>query len=378
MSAAAPSYRFELEVDALARFFVAYEVARRAGGIGTTLEHVSVQQRVDTVSTILGLNASEGWRRIGGEGAKALWLRYLRPVLAETRESALALEATLERGALPGRFEREIEEPRQTGTGPTDEPEIREAETRAPPPDAAALARAARAEALRRRLRSPAVRILLGVVAIGIVAGSVALLAARGVISFDGSSGTAGTVGTPTAVEPASLAPYVQSRAVDETSLAKPADELKRDAYRAAVAVTNAALAQREGALTPEELARFYAGESDTVREPAIFLAAMLDEVPAVPDQPIPSDGFGPVLRSYAAAAAAVETGLPTVQFLYLAEDTGDPALSILAVAPGGENPSPAAAPTTWPAWLRWLAFLPLVPALIWSIAGLPRALRAG
>ena len=63
------------------------------------------------------LNASGGWRRADGEGANELWLRYLTPVLAETRESAAALAIALDEG-LPGAFEPPIDPPAETAGPP--------------------------------------------------------------------------------------------------------------------------------------------------------------------------------------------------------------------------------------------------------------------
>ncbi|WP_141728162.1 hypothetical protein, partial [Devosia insulae] len=103
---AGETYRFVPTTEGLNAFFRRYEAERQRSGIATGLAHVSPQQRIDTIVTILGLNSAGGWQRNAGEDGQQVWLRYLTPVLAETRDSALALAAAADAG-LPGLFEPE-------------------------------------------------------------------------------------------------------------------------------------------------------------------------------------------------------------------------------------------------------------------------------
>ena len=106
------SHRFVPTADGLTDLFRRYEEERSLSGMSATLQRVSPRQRVDTIVTILGLNAAGGWRREDDESAEELWLRYLTPVLAETRESAAALALALE-GGLPGEFVPPFEDERE-------------------------------------------------------------------------------------------------------------------------------------------------------------------------------------------------------------------------------------------------------------------------
>jgi hypothetical protein len=91
------SHRFIPSAEGLVDLFRRYEEERSLGGMDSALQRVSPGQRIDTIVTILGLNAAGGWRRAEGESAEQLWLRYLTPVLAETRESGAALAFALDR-----------------------------------------------------------------------------------------------------------------------------------------------------------------------------------------------------------------------------------------------------------------------------------------
>jgi hypothetical protein len=165
------SYRFVPTAKGLMDLFRRYEEERSLGGISEALQHVSPSQRVDTVVTILGLNATGGWLRAEGESAKQLWLRYLTPVLAETRESAAALAFALD-GGLPGTFEPPIDPPpeaRPMSLGLFTPPPVK---PKPPPPPAWRLRVAEKAERLRFALAGWRARTLAGaavlVIALGI------------------------------------------------------------------------------------------------------------------------------------------------------------------------------------------------------------------
>ncbi|MER8583164.1 hypothetical protein NKG95_31495 [Mesorhizobium sp. M1423] len=365
-------YRFVPSADRLERLFSLYEQARRAEGSGTTLHRVSPGQRVDAVVVMLGLNASSGWRRNGDENAEDLWLRYLTPVLAETRESAAALAAAVAE-CLPGTFDPPINqttiiEEKTTVVTTTDE-----------------LGTQITSSRWRRRIAiwlEDARNVLLDRRVIAMLAVVVATAVAAAVYFY-----------WPTRPEqvvattlPAITGNNGQGTGSGNGSNAGPgADNSDQagDDYRAALALTLGAIQQNDGAITPRLLARIYAGESDMLSEPAIFLSAMLREWPLPPDAAIPRDGAGRwALLRYAATFVAVER---KTRPLYQAPplDSGtvggtrlQQALDSFAV---GEQVALSQQPAAdrWPDWLRWLAFLPLLPALVWSTATFVSATKA-
>ena len=70
-------------------------------------------------------------------------------------------------------------------------------------------------------------------------------------------------------------------------------DDPTGDDYRAALAVTVAAVDQHNGSITPRALAQIYAGESDFIADPETFLTAMLRRWPEDPDTPLTRNPTG-------------------------------------------------------------------------------------
>jgi hypothetical protein len=361
------TYRFVPTADRLDRMFRAYEDERRASGIGTTIYRISPQQRVDTIATILGLNAARGWRRIGGEGPKAVWLRHLRPVLAETRESAAALASIIEKTELPGAFEPWFgEAPIPEAVAPEPEPI-----PTAPQPPAWRIALSAIAERVRRALTP--MRLFIAAI--------VALLAILTGIALQSSSSTTTTTGNSTAetpiVEPRQVGDIVRTPEFDS---AKPASERATSAYLNAHNLAIEAFEERNEDITPRELAQVFAGESDVIDEPAIFLVAMLRQWPWPADLPIPLTPAGDfAIRQYAAVAASLESGLPIDEIEPLTDPSTLRQPELTEGFRGTTNATArASSAETWPTWLPYLAFLPLLPVLVWAVWTFPGALRAG
>lgn len=368
---AAPSYRFVPAADRLERLFALYEQARHAAGIGATLQRVSPGQRIDAIVVMLGLNAAAGWRRIGEESAESLWLRHLTPVLAETREAAAALASAVAQ-CLPGTFEPPI------GYTPHTEPGPRLPEPPAPAAQPAAWRRKLSlwTEEARRLLLDR--RTIAGIVLLA-TAAAVAVVLLRP--AQDDVAGTESGTGVETVVYEGpgsgSGGGTGSGSSPNETS-----DQANR--YREALALTLGTAQQGNREITPRELARAYAGESDMQPEPAVFLSAMLREWPLPADLPIPRDASGQwALQLYAAAFVGVETGTPIAGPLpeFQGSSGRDRRLqqALASFSDGvqaGAEPR-IATPETWPAWLRWLVFLPLLPVLGWSIATFVPAVQA-
>src|SRR5690606_21238764 len=82
------------------------------------------------------------------------------------------------------------------------------------------------------------------------------------------------------------------------------------DDYRAALAVTVAAVDQQYGSITPRAMAQMYAGESDFITDAETFLTAMLKRWPEDPDTPLGRNAAGVQgLLQYASVFATLETG---------------------------------------------------------------------
>ncbi|MDQ0468944.1 hypothetical protein QO011_001944 [Labrys wisconsinensis] len=340
------SYRFVPTAAGLDALFARYEQERRLGGIGATLQRVSPQQRIDAVVAMFGLNASKGWRRIGEEPAADLWLRYLTPVLAETRESAAAL-AVAARAGLPGAF---------------DPPIAGVASSSAPPPPS---------------LRPPPSRRNAGMLIATVVAVGVAALGLY--VGWEGPAPPPCS-GCPAPPEPVPSPAPLPLVAPDATNDAAAAPDTR--AYRAAMTITVGAVVQHGNDITPRALAAIYAGESDSAAAPAAFLAAMLRQWSLRADAPIPRDAGGVrALTHYAAVDAAIESGtmpstIGTADQESALDDTQRQILARFANGAPVGPPRPAAV-VTWPPWLPWLAFLPAALTLAWAVASLPRALSA-
>lgn len=360
------SYRFVPTAEALQSFFVRYEQERQRSGIATGLAHVSPQQRIDTIVTILGLNSTGGWRQNAGETGQQVWLRYLTPVLAETRDSADALAAAAD-GGLPGRFEPEIA---AGSTTPLPDANVFRAWTPPPPDPWWQTLPPLVLEYARTVLRD--VRIL-GAAAV--------VLVALGLGWWFIDRGPGPIISTPTtgpvvAVEPKSSDTTAPPIVTDPGTEDAPLDEAGRG-YRAALEVTLAAAAEQQGSITPIELARVYAAESAVIDDPGVFLSAMLEDWPLPPDRAITRDRNGAyALTRYAATFDALERAAPyDVDRPALDRNaTEDQTLRDDVTAFGiGDNAATAPEPQTiqsapsWPDWLKWLAFLPMLGVAAWA-----------
>ncbi|HEV2514141.1 MAG TPA: hypothetical protein VGV07_02735 [Devosia sp.] len=360
------SYRFVPTAGALNAFFRRYEQERQRSGIATGLAHVSPQQRIDTIVTILGLNSAGGWRQNAGETGGEVWLRYLTPVLAETRDSAAALAAAIE-GGLPGRFEPEL--PTQPGLPPKPHPPLPPWQPLPPDPWWQTLPPLV-LEYARTVLRDPRI---LGAAAVVLVALGLGLW-------FVGRDSGPIVSAPPTnpvvSVEPkradSAVEPIGTSPGPDDA----PLDEAGRG-YRAALQVTLEAATEQQGSITPIELARVYAAESAVIDDPGLFLAAMLRDWPLPPDRAIPRDRDGAyALTRYAATFDALERGDPyAVDRPALDRNaTEDQTLrdDVTAFGIGDDTATepepPAVQPAlSWPDWLKWLAFLPMLGVAAWA-----------
>ncbi|MDB5530336.1 MAG: hypothetical protein JWR51_3439 [Devosia sp.] len=353
MSDIGPLHRFVPDVDRLTGFFDRYEDERRRAGIGTALVRISPQQRIDAVVTILGLNAS-GWRRLPDEKAEDLWLRFLRPVLAETGESALALEAAVDRSGLPGVFD-----PAVAGK---ERPELEED----PPPKIPTM---------------PLWRLLLHL----LVETGQKLLTDLRVLAVGAAMiavGVAAIVFGPKVVDTdRCVAPpcIVASRVVAVPDVIEQVPLIADpfgDNYRIALDIVLRAVQQDGGAITPHRLAEYMAGESDRYTDPAIFLTVMMAAWPQRIDEIIPDTTDGAyILSRYAAAFAALDHGTPTeTRRPALNRDTGSDTVRRTRLAhyaaSGIDGPNVVEGSTAsfiLDDWLRWITFLPVLPALIWA-----------
>lgn len=367
------TYRFVPDAGRLEQLFARYEEERRRAGLATQMERVTPAQRIDAVVAMLGLNGARGWHRRPDESGAELWLRYLTPVLAETRQSAAALAAAAREG-LPGTFDPPIDEPRPRFTldEAEDVPDWHD-EARTAPPSAAGLL----AERLRNALRRPWVRLSL---ALGLVlVAALALHLARPPADNTAPDAT----GAPVAVS------AVRPAALTGVRPATVGDDPFGDDFRRALTIAMTAQAQ-DGALTPRQLAALYAGESDVIGEPAIFLAAMRRHWPLPPDEALPSNPAGALaLIHYAWAFVAAEHGAPTPPEpppLDRATPEDQMLQGWLGRLTAGTAPPPPAAGTAsagaaaasgWPAWLAALPFLPVAAALAWGLATFLPALIA-
>ncbi len=376
------SYRFVPTARGLADLFRRYEEERSLGGMAEALLRVSPSQRVDTVVTILGLNATGGWRRAEDESARELWLRYLTPVLAETRESAAALAFALD-GGLPGTFEPPIDPPAQSQPKPLGLFALPPVKPKPPAPPVWRLRLADKVERLRFALNGWRAR-SLALAAVALVALGIAWPLGVGELGRSWWNFIKGECTTDCGgIEPIEGQDVVVGgvRPPQETGPDPNPDDPAGDDYRAALAVTVAAVDQHNGSITPRALAQIYAGESDFVADPETFLTAMLKRWPEDPDTPLQRNATGMQgLQQYASAFATLEAGRPvTARSLErnTAEDEFLRGRLGLFNSDGDAGPPRPAAAQAWPAWLPWLAFLPLLPALAVAAVTFRPAVRA-
>jgi hypothetical protein len=370
------SYRFVPTAKGLTDLFRRYEEERSLGGMASALLRVSPSQRVDTIVTILGLNATGGWRRAEGESAKELWLRYLTPVLAETRESAAALAFALD-GSLPGAFEPPIDSPpaelQAVPLGLFTPPPVKQKPS---PPPAWRLWLAEKVERLRFALadwRARALVLTVLLIALGVAWPLGLGDAVRSWLEEDKPVCTTCPI-DPDPIGPGPIGPRPDNPEPNP-------DDPVGDDYRAALAVTIAAVDQHNGSITPRALAQIYAGESDFIADAETFLTIMLKRWPEDPDTPLqrnPAGRHG--LTQYASAFATLEYGRP-VTARPLERNTAEDAFlrdQLSVFSSGGEaEPARPVAASTWPEWLPWLAFLPLLPALVIAAVTFRPAARA-
>ena len=123
-------------------------------------------------------------------------------------------------------------------------------------------------------------------------------------------------------------------------------DDPAGDDYRAALATTVAAVDQHNGSITPRALAQIYAGESDFIADPEIFLTAMLKSWPNgsgyAADSAIATGVQG--LLQYAATFASLEFGRPvSIRPLDRANDEDDFLSSRVGLFNSGRRCRPAA-----------------------------------
>jgi hypothetical protein len=375
------SHRFIPSAEGLVDLFRRYEEERSLGGMDSALQRVSPGQRIDTIVTILGLNAAGGWRRAEGESAEQLWLRYLTPVLAETRESAAALAFALD-GGLPGQFVPPIEE-LSAPPAPLGLLKLPPSRPKPPPLPQWRLRFAERLERLRFALagwRAKALA-LAAVLLIGLgVAWPMGLGTAleqwwNPAVSDCTDPGCGENSGNGTQLGGGGVR-LPQERGPDRNP-----DDPTGDDYRAALAVTVAAVDQHNGLITPRALAQIYAGESDFIADPETFLTAMLKRWPEDPDTPLTRNPAGVQgLLQYASTFAALEFGRPmTIRPLErnTAEDEFLRGRIGLFNSDGDAGPARPVATPTWPVWLPWLAFVPLLPALLIAAVTFRPAVRA-
>jgi hypothetical protein len=345
-----PHRIFSVDESKLGALYGAYERERKHRGLGAALYHVSPQQRIDVLTVIEGLNRGNGWKRIGGEGRRELWLRYLQPVLAETRESAAALRLALDE--VPGFFEPNIEDvafPRKPPTVPP------KSHGRTLPPD------------------SPASRWLPWVIAVSLL-----VLLIGGFWLYRLSNGTGPTKGTTHTADSDGIG-NVESSTADLPVSETPAFA---EAYQRATDATLAALDQEKDSLTPRELASYYAGAMAPMKEPSTILSAMLRRWPLPVDQPIAQSKAGALaLKHYILVAADLATGR-SVESAAQQWQAALPEPKLLARLEQFAQPNAPPAPSEayssphWPSWLPLLAFVPLLLLTVWVLAGLPRAVR--
>ncbi|MER9133259.1 phosphopantetheine-binding protein [Mesorhizobium sp. M0768] len=303
MEQTAQPYRFVWEETALGTFFMAYERERVAAGVGATLQRVSIRQRADVIMTMTGLNVGACWRRVGEESAKDLWRRYLTPVLAETRESAAALGRTIEDHPLPGYFLPKI------GEGEADEIKNEGVNTNTdilgvpPPPSPPGIRLADFWKAISHVFARRETGAVVAVLAAAVLLPWLWMHLGRSVERV-----------VPRSCPPAcaTVTPHTDTTAPAPIDPSQPMDPA-RSARLRFLDVTIAAAEQYGFSISPYTLAEYYAGESDFVTEPALFLQAMLKRWPLPAYEPIPPTLAGAyALGQYSLAAAEIDlaTGL--------------------------------------------------------------------
>lgn len=342
MSDRRSSEKVALGRETLDRLFDAYDAQRRARGLGVADNRLTPSQRIDALHICLEL------RRAGRVGPnmsaeRDFWLSYLRPVLAETREAAEALDAAFDATL---RFDEQ------------------EAPSVAPPWTLKATPPFWRRWLARvPRLALP---VLAGLCVLAVIA--LALFEAPRLLS-------------PPAQEPSKVAgdqgekQIVEGRQKVQQGSAQPDEKTITLAYQQEVSKALALATERNGDVTPKEMAAMFAAETPSVGSAPLALADIVRETGLAPNAPIPLSPENKFLPLYqiGAAMAAVSLGVsPRLFDELVAESSQKDGATLSGVTPATARPTPK---PLWPVWVRWLAFAPLAPALIWIFhpAGLRR-----
>ena len=345
---------FHLDRSRLDQLIEHYETIRGRGGMGSMLLRVTPGQRIDALHICIAAYASG---RVPAGDQRAFWLATLRPVLAETRESAAALGEA---------FDRLTPKPISTGT-----------RYRA---RLNAWKRATVQFARRRRaLLSWRNAAFVGAV----------LLAATGIyLAMTWSSRDA-----PPTPPPATPADNAQTTPPPPTP---PGPDANEAAYRGVLDVTMRAVDQYGGSLTPHALAAVLAAKYPVLGTPSAVLAGMLRKFPMPPLKPLPHSPLGALaLRQYTGYATAGISGLSTATFTQPLNDvapTGPTAafyatsaegrlaaFSVRTTVDAGTPDTPATSPPSldaWPWWFVALPFLILLPGSVWAFWGLGQLRR--
>ncbi|RDJ23362.1 hypothetical protein DWF00_22295 [Bosea caraganae] len=326
---------FRLDRPMLERLIARYEIGRARSGMGSMLYRVTPQQRIDALQISIAAYASGG---VPEGDQRDFWLKYLRPVLAETSEAAAALDEAyrdvlrdLEAQPRPGWIERLTTWLRSRITVSTK--------------DIADLA--------RRR--------------VGI---SLAILLACFVVVVILVEAQRSPWQRPRPeVEPG---PYDQARQMmAETT----SDSRNASAYELMRRTTLRAIEQYGDDLTPRALAIGFSGEWPHLGPPASLLARMLRRFPLPADRPVPHTRLGALaLAHYTAQAAAATVGDGTASFeAMIGTDDQLSRQWTQAQASGPALATPAAARAFAPSWPWWIVLLPftiLIPAAAWAFSG--------
>lgn len=324
------SEKVALGRETLDRLFDAYDAQRRARGLGVADNRLTPSQRIDALHICLEL------RRAGAVGPdmaaeRDFWLSYLRPVLAETHEAAEALDE-----AFDAMLRSLAEPPRAMGATPPIE---------TPP--------------LWRRWLARIPGFALPVLAALCVLAVIALALFEGPRLFSSQQKETSKVVDEQgeATRPPRNAPQGSAQP-DATTIAKE--------YQVQVSKALALARERNGDVTPKEMAAMFSAETPSVGSAAIALADIVRETGLAPNGPIPispDNKFLPIYQIGAMMAAASLGVSPRLFDELVADSAQKDMINLSGVSPAGPRPEPT---PLWPVWLRWLAFAPLAPALIW------------
>ncbi|CAO4146982.1 hypothetical protein LPLAFNJD_LOCUS2334 [Methylorubrum aminovorans] len=317
---------FLLDRPTLDRLIESYEALRVRDGMGAMLHHVTPRQRVDAAQVCASVYAA-GLVPAGDQ--RDFWLRYLRPILTETREQAALLAMAL------------------SGLSP-------------PPRPPAVWWR--RAVAVVRARASAGRRATAAIAAVAIVAAVAAY-------SFWSQQTKPEPPIFVTPSGPNLGAPSQPTSLLDGGT--------RVAAYAEMISLTMNVVDQYAGVVTPYALAATYAGAMPSLGQPAAILARMQRKVPLPPYAAIPRTPLGAMaLRAYAAQAAAWRLGDATASFEpFLFDDARyapQTAERVASFAKSGSRPAVAPPPAweTWPWWTMLLPFLILVPGVVWAFSG--------